>query len=136
MFELPSGKSPKGDFEAAFEMADMPFEYGVVTWSAARSKKAIGHQLISGSKVVGWLCSSENKDEVVVGSAAASLLRRIAHDRRLRSAAAEWTREQFAAVAKRIPQAIVDRRDLAAFGITGRECVDLSSRDLSMIVLE
>lgn len=136
MFELPSGMSPKEDFEAALDMADMPFKYGVVTWSAARSKKAIGHQLISGSKVVGWLCSSENKDEVVVGSAAASLLRRIAHDRRLRPTAAEWTREQFAAVAKRVPQAIVDRRDLAAFGITGRECIDLSSRDLSMIVQE
>ena len=116
MYDLPSGKTPK-EFEIALDMADMPFEYGAITWRAARSKKAIGHQLISGSRVVGWLCSSDSKDEVVVGPSAAAMLRRISHERRLRSSATEWTRNQFAAVARRIPQSIVDQRELAAFGI-------------------
>jgi len=135
MYDLPSGKTPK-EFETALDMAELPFEYGAITWRAARSKKAIGHQLISGYRVVGWLCSSDSKDEVVAGPSAAAMLRRISHERRLRSSATEWTRNQFAAVARRLPQSIVDNRALAAFGITGRESSELSARDLTMIVTE
>ena len=136
MYDLPVGKSPKGDFEASLDMAELPFEYGAITWRAARSKKALGHQLISGNRVVGWLCSSDDRGEVIAGPSAAATLRRISHERRLRSSASEWTRNQFAAVARRLPQAIIDSRELASFGITGRESSELSARDLTMIVTE
>ena len=136
MYDLPVGKPPKGDFEANLDMAEIPFEYGAISWKAARSKKAIGHQLISGNRVVGWLCSSDDRNEVIVGASAAATLRRISHERRLRASVTEWTRSQFSAVAKRIPEAIIDSRDLANFGITGRESSELSARDLTMIVTE
>ena len=83
MFELPQG-TPVNESITLTEGELQPFAHGVISSYVGRRKTPVGHRLVRGGRIVGWVAEADDKKVMLGGSEARTALEDLEANQKVR----------------------------------------------------
>ena len=83
MFELPNG-TPVNEPIDVEEGSLQPFAHGSISTYAGRRKKPVGHRIVRGGRIVGYLVESAQKNVLLGGAEAKHALEALEAEQKVR----------------------------------------------------
>ena len=83
MFELPQGK-PVNEAITLVEGELQPFAHGAISSYVGRRKTPIGHRLVRGGRIVGWVVEDGKSDVLLGGHEAKEVLEDLEGEQKVR----------------------------------------------------
>ena len=134
MFELPQGK-PVNEPITLNEGELQPFAHGAISSYVGRRKTPVGHRLVRGGRIVGWVV--EESDNTMLGGAEArTFLEAIEAEQKVRHVATSYTLGGLGSLAELLPEAFEHQADRQGLKSSGNMVERLLARDLSTVVRE
>ena len=133
MFELPAGK-PINESITLEEGALQPFAHGAISTYLGRRKTPVGHRLVRGGRVVGYLADAEAKNTLLGGMEARLRLEHLESTQKFRHLASSYAIGELGSLAELVPEAFVHQADRQGLKSSTNAVERLLSRDLSTVI--
>ena len=133
MFELPAGK-PINESITLEEGVLQPFAHGAISTYLGRRKTPVGHRLVRGGRVVGYLADAEEKNTLMGGMEAKHRLEQLESTQKFRHLASSYTIAELGSLAELVPEAFVHQADRQGLKSSTNAVERLLSRDLSTVI--
>ena len=135
MFELPQG-TPVNEPITLIEGELQPFAHGVISSYAGRRKTPVGHRLVRGGRIVGWVAEADDKKVMLGGAEARAALEALEANQKVRHLATSYTLGGLGRLADTLPEAFEHQADRQGLGPASNVVERLLSRDLSTVIRE
>ena len=135
MFELPQG-TPVNESITLTEGELQPFAHGVISSYAGRRKTPVGHRLVRGGRIVGWLAEADDKKVMLGGAEARAALEALEANQKVRHLATSYSLGGLGRLADTLPEAFEHQADRQGLGPASNVVERLLSRDLSTVIRE
>ena len=112
-----------------------PFAHGAISSYIGRRKSPVGHRLVRGGRIVGWLVEDEN-NTLLGGAEAKSVLEALEADQKVRHMATSYTLGGLGSLAELLPEAFEHQADRQGLKSSGNMVERLLARDLSTVIRE
>ena len=133
MFELPAG-TPVNQTISLEEGVLQPFAHGAISTYLGRRKTPVGHRLVRGGRVVGYLADAEEKNTLLGGVEAKVRLEQLEAEQKSRLLASSYTIAELGSLAELVPEAFVHQADRQGLKSSSNAVERLLSRDLSTVI--
>ena len=133
MFELPNGTHVNETISVE-EGVLQPFAHGSISTYAGRRKTPIGHRIVRGGRIVGYLAESEQKNVLLGGTDAKTVLEELEAEQKVRHMATAYTLAGLGGLAELIPEAFVHQADRQGLKSRNNAVERLLARDLSTVI--
>ena len=133
MFELPLGK-PVNEPINLEEGVLQPFAHGSISTYIGRRKTPVGHRLVRGGRVVGYLAEGEKKNVMLGGTDAKQMLESLEAEKKPRLLATAYTISELGGLAELVPEAFIHQADRQGLKSSTNAVERLLSRDLSAVI--
>ena len=133
MFELPTGK-PVNQTISLEEGVLQPFAHGAISTYLGRRKTPVGHRIVRGGRVVGYLVDAEEKNTLLGGVEAKLRLEQLEAEKKSRLLASSYTIAELGSLAELVPEAFVHQADRQGLKSSSNAVERLLSRDLSTVI--
>ena len=133
MFELPNG-TPVNEPIGVEEGSLQPFAHGSISTYAGRRKKPVGHRIVRGGRIVGYLVESDQKNVLLGGTEAKNALEALEAEQKVRYMATAYTISELGGLAELIPEAFVHQADRQGLKSRNNAVERLLARDLSVVI--
>ena len=133
MFELPNG-TPVNEPIDVEEGSLQPFAHGSISTYAGRRKKPVGHRIVRGGRIVGYLVESDQKNVLLGGAEAKHALEALEAEQKVRYMATAYTISELGGLAELIPEAFVHQADRQGLKSRNNAVERLLARDLSVVI--
>ncbi len=133
MFELPLGK-PVNEPINLEEGVLQPFAHGSISTYIGRRKTPVGHRLVRGGRVVGYLAEGEKKNVMHGGTDAKQMLESLEAEKKPRLLATAYTISELGGLAELVPEAFIHQADRQGLKSSTNAVERLLSRDLSAVI--
>ena len=133
MFELPNG-TPVNEPIDVEEGSLQPFAHGSISTYAGRRKKQVGHRIVRGGRIVGYLVESDQKNGLLGGAEAKHALEALEAEQKVRYMATAYTISELCGLAELIPEAFVHQADRQGLKSRNNAVERLLARDLSVVI--
>jgi len=133
MFELPAGK-PVNQTISLEEGVLQPFAHGAISTYLGRRKTPVGHRLVRGGRVVGYLADAEEKNTLLGGVEAKQRLEQLEAEQKARLLGSSYTIAELGSLAELVPEAFVHQADRQGLKSSSNAVERLLSRDLSTVI--
>ena len=110
MFELPQG-TPVNEPITLIEGELQPFAHGVISSYAGRRKTPVGHRLVRGGRIVGWVAEADDKKVMLGGAEARAALEALEANQKVRHLATSYTLGGLGRLADTLPEAFEHQAD-------------------------
>ena len=135
MFELPQG-TPVNESITLTEGELQPFAHGVISSYVGRRKTPVGHRLVRGGRIVGWVAEADDKKVMLGGSEARAALENLEANQKVRHLATSYSIGGLGRLADVLPEAFEHQADRQGLGPASNVVERLLSRDLSTVIRE
>lgn len=135
MFELPQG-TPVNESITLTEGELQPFAHGVISSYVGRRKTPVGHRLVRGGRIVGWVAEADDKKVMLGGSEARTALEDLEANQKVRHLATSYSIGGLGRLADVLPEAFEHQADRQGLGPASNVVERLLSRDLSTVIRE
>ncbi len=135
MFELPQGK-PVNEPITFTEGELQPFAHGAISSYIGRRKKPVGHRLIRGGRMVGWVVEDSDKGVLLGGQEAKAALEALEAEQKVRHLATSYSLGGLGSVAEILPEAFEHQADRQGLKAAANTVERLLARDLSTVIRE
>lgn len=135
MFELPQG-TPVNESITLTEGELQPFAHGVISSYVGRRKTPVGHRLVRGGRIVGWVAEADDKKVMLGGSEARTALENLEANQKVRHLATSYSIGGLGRLADVLPEAFEHQADRQGLGPASNVVERLLSRDLSTVIRE
>ena len=133
MFELPAGR-PVNQTISLEEGVLQPFAHGAISTYLGRRKTPVGHRLVRGGRVVGYLADAEEKNTLLGGVEAKQRLEQLEAEQKSRLLGSSYTIAELGSLAELVPEAFVHQADRQGLKSSSNAVERLLSRDLSTVI--
>ena len=133
MFELPAGR-PVNQTISLEEGVLQPFAHGAISTYLGRRKTPVGHRLVRGGRVVGYLADAEEKNTLLGGVEAKQRLEQLEAEQKARLLGSSYTIAELGSLAELVPEAFVHQADRQGLKSSSNAVERLLSRDLSTVI--
>ena len=133
MFELPAGR-PVNQTISLEEGVLQPFAHGAISTYLGRRKTPVGHRLVRGGRVVGYLADAEEKNTLLGGVEAKQRLEQLETEQKSRLLGSSYTIAELGSLAELVPEAFVHQADRQGLKSSSNAVERLLSRDLSTVI--
>ena len=133
MFELPLGK-PVSEPIKLEEGVLQPFAHGSISTYIGRRKTPVGHRLVRGGRVVGYLAEGAEKNVMLGGTDAKHMLESLEAEKKPRLLATAYTISELGGLAELVPEAFIHQADRQGLKSSTNAVERLLSRDLSTVI--
>ena len=133
MFELPVGR-PVNQTISLEEGVLQPFAHGAISTYLGRRKTPVGHRLVRGGRVVGYLADAEEKNTLLGGVEAKQRLEQLEAEQKARLLGSSYTIAELGSLAELVPEAFVHQADRQGLKSSSNAVERLLSRDLSTVI--
>ena len=133
MFELPAG-TPVNQTISLEEGVLQPFAHGAISTYLGRRKTPVGHRLVRGGRVVGYLADAEEKNTLLGGVEAKVRLEQLEAEQKSRLLGSSYTIAELGSLAELVPEAFVHQADRQGLKSSSNAVERLLSRDLSTVI--
>ena len=133
MFELPNGTHVNETISIE-EGVLQPFAHGSISTYAGRRKTPIGHRIVRGGRIVGYLAESDQKNVLLGGADAKTVLEELEAEQKVRHMATAYTLADLGGLAELIPEAFVHQADRQGLKSRNNAVERLLARDLSTVI--
>jgi len=133
MFELPAGR-PVNQTISLEEGVLQPFAHGAISTYLGRRKTPVGHRLVRGGRVVGYLADAEEKNTLLGGVEAKQRLEQLESEQKARLLGSSYTIAELGSLAELVPEAFVHQADRQGLKSSSNAVERLLSRDLSTVI--
>ena len=133
MFELPTGR-PVNQTISLEEGVLQPFAHGAISTYLGRRKTPVGHRLVRGGRVVGYLADAEEKNTLLGGVEAKQRLEQLETEQKSRLLGSSYTIAELGSLAELVPEAFVHQADRQGLKSSSNAVERLLSRDLSTVI--
>ena len=133
MFELPLGK-PVSEPIKLEEGVLQPFAHGSISTYIGRRKAPVGHRLVRGGRVVGYLAEGTEKNVMLGGTDAKHMLESLEAEKKPRLLATAYTISELGGLAELVPEAFIHQADRQGLKSSTNAVERLLSRDLSTVI--
>ena len=133
MFELPAGR-PVNQTISLEEGVLQPFAHGAISTYLGRRKTPVGHRLVRGGRVVGYLADAEEKNTLLGGEEAKQRLEQLEAEQKARLLGSSYTIAELGSLAELVPEAFVHQADRQGLKSSSNAVERLLSRDLSTVI--
>ncbi len=133
MFELPAGR-PVNQTISLEEGVLQPFAHGAISTYLGRRKTPVGHRLVRGGRVVGYLVDAEEKNTLLGGVEAKQRLEQLETEQKSRLLGSSYTIAELGSLAELVPEAFVHQADRQGLKSSSNAVERLLSRDLSTVI--
>ncbi len=135
MFELPQGK-PVNEPVTLVEGELQAFAHGAISTYIGRRKTPVGHRLVRGGRIVGWVAEGKGANEILGGSEAKTALEALEGEQKARHLATSYTLNGLGSLAEVLPEAFVHQADRQGLKAAPNTVERLLARDLSTVIRE
>ena len=135
MFELPQGK-PVNEAITLVEGELQPFAHGAISSYVGRRKTPIGHRLVRGGRIVGWVVEDGKNDVLLGGHEAKAVLGDLEGEQKVRHLATSYTLHGLGSVSEILPEAFEHQADRQGLKAAANTVERLLARDLSTVIRE
>ena len=133
MFELPNG-TPVNETISVEDGVLQPFAHGSISTYAGRRKTPVGHRIVRGGRIVGYLAESDEKNVILGGADAKHTLEALESEQKVRHMATAYTLAGLGGLAELIPEAFVHQADRQGLKSRTNAVERLLARDLSTVI--
>ena len=133
MFELPNGTHVNETISVE-EGVLQPFAHGSISTYAGRRKTPVGHRIVRGGRIVGYLAESDQKNVLLGGADAKTVLQELEAEQKVRHMATAYTLADLGGLAELIPEAFVHQADRQGLKSRNNAVERLLARDLSTVI--
>ena len=133
MFELPAGR-PVNQTISLEEGVLQRFAHGAISTYLGRRKTPVGHRLVRGGRVVGYLADAEEKNTLLGGVEAKQRLEQLEAEQKARLLGSSYTIAELGSLAELVPEAFVHQADRQGLKSSSNAVERLLSRDLSTVI--
>ena len=135
MFELPQGR-PVNEPITLSEGELQPFAHGAISTYLGRRKTPVGHRLVRGGRIVGWMVEDGSTNVMLGGAEAKAVLESMEAEQKVRHAAMSYTMQGLGSLAEVLPEAFEHQADRQGLKSSGNMVERLLARDLSTVIRE
>ena len=133
MFEFPAG-TPINETITLEEGRLQPFAHGAISTYLGRRKTPVGHRLVRGGRVVGYLADADEKNTLLGGIEAKHQLEHLEAEQKFRHLATSYSIAELGSLAELVPEAFVHQADRQGLKSSTNAVERLLSRDLSTVI--
>ena len=135
MFELPQGR-PVTEPITLREGELQAFAHGAISTYLGRRKTPVGHRLVRGGRIVGWMVEDGSANVMLGGAEAKAMLESMEAEQKVRHTARSYTLQGLGSLAEVLPEAFEHQADRHGLKSSGNMVERLLARDLSTVIRE
>ena len=135
MFELPQGR-PVNETITLVEGELQPFAHGAISSYVGRRKTPVGHRLVRGGRIVGWVIEDAEKGVMLGGHEAKAAMEAMEAEQNVRHLATSYSLNGLGSVAEILPEAFEHQADRQGLKSAANTVERLLARDLSKVIRE